>query len=148
MTDDERAPDEVRRRAVAFTDTPALLADPVPVRDPRGRLYSWFVPLVDGDGLVGFVELLPDLTHRRSSTFATGRGGPPSAASWLDPAVVAARAGTELDDGEVAGAPQLSFDAVPDRLAWAVPVGGPRGPRIVYVAGDSAWSGPAATGLG
>ena len=53
-----------------------------------------------------------------------------------------------MRSGESAADPYLSFDGAPDRLAWAVPVGGPHGPRTVYVAGDTAWSGAATTGLG
>lgn len=141
-------PAQVRRRAETFTDAPALLSDPIPVRDALGRLSSWFVPLVDGDTIVGFVELSPDLTHRRTSMFATNRRDAPPTSWWLDPGVVVERARSELSEGEVAGDPYLSFDTVPDRIAWAVPVGGPRGPRIVYVAGRTTWSGPASTGLG
>lgn len=140
MTDTER----VRDRAVAFTDVPALLGEPLPVLDGDGRLSSWFVPLVDGDRLVGFVELLPDLTHRRTSWFPRrpdSRDGCPPWAWWLDPSSVLEHARAEIRSEETAADPYLSFDGVPDRLAWAVPVQGPHGGRIVFVAGDSAWSG-------
>lgn len=142
---------QARARAGEFVDTPALAGDPVPVVDAAGRQAAWFVPLVDAGLLLGFVELLPDLTHRRTSWFGQPPGSPqgcPSAASWLDPTVVAARARPHLAPGEVAGEPALSFDGTPDRLAWAVPVGGPSGPRIIWVAGNATWTGPAATGLG
>lgn len=135
---------EARARAGEFTDTPALLGEPLPIRDAAGVRTGWFVPLVDGARIVGFVELLEDLAHRRTSGFGT----PTCAAAWLDPGVVGNRALRETGPGEVLGEPYLSFDGSPDRLAWAVPVGGPRGPRIVWVAGEAAWSGPAVTGLG
>ena len=57
-------------------------------------------------------------------------------------------ASAQMRPGEVAGTPFLSFDGVPDRLAWAVPVNGPDGPRMGWVAGAAVWSGSASTGLG
>lgn len=143
MTSTER----VRAAAGAFTDAPTQLAEPLPIRDVDGRLAAWFVPLIDGSTIVGFVEVLPDLTHRRTSSFG-GRGGGMDAADWVDPDVVARRAAAHLRPGEVPGTPFLSFDGVPDRLAWAVPVNGLDGPRMVWVAGVAVWSGSASTGLG
>lgn len=140
----------VRARAAEFTDSPALLGEPVPVRDAAGGLTSWFVPLVSGDLLAGFVELEPDLTHHRTSWFGQPSGslaGCPPAAWWLDPGTVRSHAAAALLADEIAGTPYLSFDGSRDRLAWAVPVRGPGGHRLVYVAGEAAWSGPAA-GLG
>lgn len=135
---------EARARAGEFTDTPALLGAALQIRDASGVPTGWFVPVVDGARIKGFVELRPDLQHRRTAGFGT----PTCAAAWLDPDVVVHRARREASAGEVLGEPYLSFDGTPDRLAWAVPVGGPRGPRVVWVAGEAAWSGPAATGLG
>ncbi len=134
--------DQVRGRAGAFVD-PALLGVPLPVVDAAGRQASWFVPVVSGGRLLGFVELLPSLDHRRTSWFGSQPGSPqgcPSASSWLDSAGGAARAGEHLRPGETVGDPVLSFDGSPDRLAWAVPVASPSGPRTIWVAGDSVWA--------
>lgn len=135
---------EALARAGEFTETPALLGEPVGILDSSGVQTGWFVPLVDGARIKGFVELRADLQHRRTAGFGT----PVCAAAWLDPAVVRNRAERETGPADVLGEPYLSFDGAPDRIAWAVPVGGPRGPRIVWVAGEATWSGPARTGLG
>lgn len=135
--------DQVRGRAGEFVDDPALLGDPLPVVDAAGRQAAWFVPVVSGGALLGFVELLPSLQHRRSSWFGNPPGsasGCPSARSWLDVEAVADRARAHLRPGEAAGTPVLSFDGAPDRLAWAVPVTGPSGARTIWVAGDASWS--------
>lgn len=125
----------VRSRAASFVDDPALLGTPIAVKDAAGALTSWFVPILAGASLAGFVEILPDLTHRRTSWFADA----PPASSWLDPVAIRTRAATALADDEIAGEPSLSFDGSPDRIAWAVPVRGARGDRIVFVAGDAIW---------
>lgn len=130
-------PDEVRSRAGEFADDPALLGAPIAVRDATGAASSWFVPVVAGDRLTGFVELLPDLTHRRTSRFAE----PPPASWWLDPVAIRQRAATALAPDETADEPYLSFDGTPDRLAWAVPVHGAGADRVVFVAGDAVWAG-------
>lgn len=130
---------EALARAGEFTDTPALLGAPIPIRDPDGQQSGWFVPLVDGARITGFVELRADLEHRRTAGF----GVPMVAAAWLDAGAVGRRAEQATAPWEVLGEPYLSFDGSPDRIAWAVPVRGPKGPRTVWVAGDAVWSGPA-----
>ena len=45
--------EQVRSSARAFTDAPALLGVPLPIRDSAGRLSSWFVPMVADDRLGG-----------------------------------------------------------------------------------------------
>ena len=137
--------DQARARAGEFA-SPALLGAALPVVDASGRQATWFVPIVADGLLLGFVELLPDLTHRRTSWFGQPPGsaqGCPPVASWLDATVVAERAATVLLPGETAGDPMLSFDGSPDRLAWAVPVSGPSGARVIWVAGDTSWTSPA-----
>lgn len=143
--------EDIRSRAEAFTDEPAPLGDPIPVIDTAGNLSSWFVPHLHGDRLVGFVELTADLRHRRTSSFRRRRDtteGCPLARSWLDPQAVVQRARRELRRGERTGEAALSFDQIPDRLAWAVSVAGGPTPTTVYVAGEEAWRGKGATGLG
>lgn len=137
--------DQARDRAGEFA-SPALLGGALPVVDAFARQAAWFVPIVSDGLLLGFVELLTDLTHRRTSWFGRPPGSPegcPPAASWLEAGVVAARAATMLLPGETALDPVLSFDGTPDRLAWAVPVVGPSGPRVIWVAGDTSWTSPA-----
>ncbi|MDQ7991668.1 MAG: hypothetical protein AAGC63_01890 [Propionicimonas sp.] len=145
------AADRARARAAESHDTAALAGAPIRVRDAAGSQVAWFVPLVAGEALAGFVELLPDLTHRRTSWFGSPPGSPhgcPPAAWWTDPEVVSQRAAATLRPDETAGTPYLSFDTAPDRLAWAVPVDGPGGPRTIFVAGEAVWSGPAVSGPG
>lgn len=127
------------------------IGEPLAVRDAGGSQVSWFVPVEDSGYLVGFVELLPDLTHKRTSSFQRRPGsyeGCPAAPLWLDTAVVLDTARSQMQPEEVAGEPYLSFDRVPDRLAWAVPVRGAGGSRTIYVAGEAAWSGSGFSGIG
>lgn len=133
-------PQDARSRAEEFIDDPVLLRDPVAVRDSRGAIVSWFVPIVSGERLTGFVELLPDLSLRRTSRFAAAAA--PLAAAWLDAETVRERAATILGEDETAGEPYLSFDGALDRLAWAVPMRGAGRSGMVFVAGDAVWRGP------
>lgn len=111
-----------------------------PVLDPAGRRPTgWFVPAVVDDLLLGYALVEPDGRLRRWSTFQRhpgGLAGCPPAAGWLDPEVVRDMARRAGEPGEP-GDPFLSFDGVPDRLAWAVPVGD----GLVFVAGTAVWAG-------
>jgi hypothetical protein len=122
---------------------------PIPVRDPNGDTHSWFVPLTHGGRLAGFLQLLPDMTFLRASTFQRTAGslaGCPAADAWLDETTIAARASTRLRRGERAGRPYLTYDRNPTRLVWAVPVTGTGGrERTVFVAGDDVFE-PASDG--
>ena len=147
MPDDERERVQAVARALiasAADDPAARAGEPgpaLPVTAPGGELDSWFVPLVDGDRLAGFLQLEPEprLTLRRRSAFPQ----PQPAASWLDPDSVRARARAEAGAGAPLGAPRLTYDAHPGRVAWAVPLEDGSG-RAVYVAGDHAWIGDSA----
>jgi hypothetical protein len=143
--------DAIRQRAMGFTSEAAPLGEPIAVHDSLGKVVGWFVPHVEEERLVGFVELTADLRHRRTSSFRRRRNsteGCPLASSWLDPRQVVQRVRQQLLPSELPGEPVLSFDGVPDRLAWAVPVTGGLRPAIVYVAGDAAWRGTGTTGVG
>jgi len=115
----------------------------VPVESPRGVLRSWFVPVVYKNRLLGFFELTPEFVVRRYSTFQRREGqmeGCPTAAAWLDPATIRRRASSLLHAGETTGEPYLTYDTLPSRLAWAVPVALRAGrERIVFVAGEAAF---------
>jgi hypothetical protein len=140
----------IRARAAAHADAAADVAEPIEVRDAHGVIRSWFVPIIDGDRIAGFVELDIDLRHRRTSMFGRGSGSNralPAAASWIDPDAVLERARPQLSVGDVPGVPYLSFDGVPDRIAWAVPVSRPTRTYTIYVAGDAAWIGTGSAGL-
>ena len=119
---------------------------PVPVRTPSGDLNSWFVPVAaDGDRLAAFLQLLPDGTLMRFSSFAT----PPLAADWLDAKTILRRARAAQRAGETPGRPFLTYDRNPDRLAWGVIFTDASGAeRLVFVAGDTVYSPPAGGGVG
>jgi hypothetical protein len=104
---------------------------PLPVRDAAGRQVLWFVPLLSASGeqVLGYRLEELDGQVRRVAEF----GRPQDAAAWTDPAEVARRASAL---GDVAGQAVLTFDGVPDRLAWAVPLAGG---RTAWVTGDNAW---------
>ena len=125
----------------------ATLGGPLAVHRPEGGVHSWVVPAAAGEALAGFVQLLPDATVLRVSTFP-GRPGS-SGASWLDPGSAARKAAALRRPGETLGKPRLSFDGDPSRLAWLVVASGSGGPRRLFVAGDQAYearAGPPATG--
>jgi hypothetical protein len=113
----------------------------VPVESPHGELRSWFVPVVYKDRLLGFFELTPEFVAHRYSSFQRREGqleSCPRAADWLDPPTIRRRAASLLHADETAGEPYLSYDTLPSRLAWAVPVTSPaRRERIVFVAGEA-----------
>lgn len=119
----------------------------LPVRTQQAMLESWFVPLVAQDvkqeRLVAYLRFTPGHVLRGISSFLSQPSrldSCPLAADWLDEHRIAARAQALGAPGEHAGAPMLSFDGVPDRLAWAVPLQGPgAASRWVFVAGTSAW---------
>ena len=131
--------------ADAWTASHGDVQTPLPVEHPRGHLRSWFVPLTCGDQLLGFFELSPELVPMRYSTFQRRPGELsqcPQATSWIDSSAVKAKARTVLRPGESMDEPFLSYDSVPSRLAWAVPIVGPRGAeRLVFVAGNAVFEG-------
>ena len=118
---------------------PSRLFEPIPVQDPDGSLNSWFVPVVVGEKLLGFLQFTKDLTLLRSSTFQREVGSMddcPDAADWIDMATIQSRVREEASPGEVLGDPVLSYDKHPSRLAWAVTATSPSGEiRTFMVAG-------------
>jgi hypothetical protein len=110
---------------------------------PGGReQVAWFVPVTVGEVLAGFFVLNLDNTMRRWSSFQRRAGalsGCPDAADWLSEQRIVARAVQAGAPGEP-GEPYLSYDTVPDRIAWAVPFGS----RVVFVTGAASWIGTAA----
>src|SRR6188474_3412359 len=88
----------------------------IAVEFPRGQLRAWFVPVINGDRLLGFFELKPDLTPIRYSSFQRREGQTencPAVADWTDPATIRGRAAKLLRPGETADTPYLSYDALP-----------------------------------
>jgi len=141
------------RRALAAGDAPmpagAKLLPALPVRTLAGALQGWFVPLVAGDRLVAFLRFTPQHVLAGWSSFMRQSGhiaACPPAADWLDRPTIRSRAQALGAAGEDAGEPMLSFDGVPDRIAWAVPLRGAGAtPRWVFVAGTSAWPAQSAS---
>lgn len=115
----------------------------LPVRAPDGDLRAWIAPVVVDDLIVGYFRTDPSRSdwryesfQRRPETF----DGCPAASLWLDTADIARRAGGLALPGERASPPVLSFDGVPDRIAWAVTLTAPDGrTRRILVAGRAVW---------
>jgi hypothetical protein len=141
--------DKVRERAALFfaqstaselVQNSGELQEPLPVNYPNGKLHSWFVGVTVNCKLAGFLQLLPDLSPLRYSTFQRrpdSLEGCPDSADWLDRARIQSRAAGALGSGESLGEPYLTFDQHPSRLVWAVPVESERdGKREILVAGD------------
>jgi hypothetical protein len=115
-----------------------LLRDPLAVMQPGGRVQvAWFVPVTVGEVLAGFFVLDLNNTMLRWSSFQRREGtlsGCPDAGDWLSESQIIARA-TAAGAPGAPGKPYLSYDAAPDRIAWAVPFGA----RLVYVTGATSW---------
>lgn len=117
----------------------------LPVLAPGGAVHSWFVPITVGEMLAAFLQLLPDGTLMRFSSFQTR----PEAADWLDAARIRRRAQAECRAGEIAGEPLLTYDRSPDRLVWSVPLIDSRGgTRLVHIAGTQVFAPPPSGGVG
>ena len=119
------------------------VAEPVPVLDPRGQLHSWFVPVTVGTRLASFMELLPDLSLARYSSFQRmpcTLTGCPEAELWLDKQAIRARARSKIRPGEQVGVAVLTYDGEPTRLAWAVTVTQRAGKsRTIFVRGEEVY---------
>ena len=129
---DVRAAAEALRQTVV-SDTvakSATLESPIRVVTPDGALDSWFVALTTRDGMLGFLQLEPDLSLHRYSTFEQVQ--PPSA--WLDPETIRAHARTAVTEDEELGDPVLTYRENRDRLTWRVPIR--NRPSAIYVIGD------------
>lgn len=127
-----------------FSARKGQVLDPIPVVAPNGVMHSWLVPVALEDTMLGFFELLPNMTMTRYSSFqrdpSSLKGCPPVAA-WTDPDAVLRAARPHLRPGETARTPVLSYDGAPARLAWAIEVVAANGSRrVIYVAGAAVWS--------
>lgn len=117
----------------------ARVLDAVPIVDPAGRHERWFVPVVVGAALLGFVVLDRELVVHRWSTFQRQPGsldGCPEVATWLDAERIVGTASTVAGAARPEGPPALGYDGAPDRIAWRVPLDDG---RTAWVAGPAAW---------
>jgi hypothetical protein len=119
------------------------IGNAIAVTDRGGELRFWFVPVVVDDQIAGYFRVGVDLSDLRWSSFQrrpdTLAGCPP-ATLWLDTEVIRGRALSLAHPGEVASAPRLSFDRIPDRIAWLVRLETPAGEgRDVFIAGYAVW---------
>src|SRR5262249_47946884 len=100
------------------------LLEPVPIHSPDGgEIAGWLIGIAVGDRLAGFMQLGPDLTFRRYSTFQRhppSLDGCPQVADWLDRPRILDRAHSQATAGEQLAEPFLTYDQSPDRLAWAI----------------------------
>jgi hypothetical protein len=118
----------------------------LPVLAPEGELHSWFVPVTMSDKLVAFFQFLPNGVLMRFSSFQRKPGeidSCPKAEDWLNMDKIQANAAIQRQENETIGKPVLTYDRVPDRLAWVVPLTNERGEvRYVYVAGETVYTSP------
>ena len=123
-----------------------MVGAPIPIEPPPGNPAAshpvgWFVPVTVDDLLAGFFVFDPDGALRRWSTFqhhADDLNNCPTAMSWTSPSAIIRTARRAGVPGEP-GTPYLSYDRVPDRIAWIVPFP----TAAVYVAGTAYWTAPA-----
>lgn len=123
----------------------------IPVRGTNRELHSWFVPLIVGDRLAAFFQLLPNRKLMRFSSFQYTPGDwsrCPPITDWLDSERIRKRAATLLQGDETAGEPFLSYDRTPDRLVWAVPLSHEGDVRLIYVVGETVYTPPSSDTFG
>jgi hypothetical protein len=116
---------------------------PLAVMNPDGQVQSWLAPVLADDLIAGFFRTDCGLSDWRWIGFQGGKDSLarcPPAAMWLDRSEILRRAAALAQPGERVMGPVLTFDRVPDRLAWAVRlVAADGGERTVFVAGRAAW---------
>jgi hypothetical protein len=136
----ERAFAEGRARAA----TAGQLGEALAIHDERGAVTGWFVPMIAGSRIVGFVQLDSSLGFLRYASFADVADAepPPEAVLWLDAESVRRTATRAARPGDELGEPVLSYHTTPSRLAWRVPLRRDGDPMTVYVAGEHAWAEP------
>lgn len=120
--------------------------EPIPIVGPDAEPAGWFVGLVDGERLIGFIQLDAYLAFRRAGSFG---GAGQAAADWLDPRRVLELAARAMKPAERPGRPVLSYDTHPDRIGWIVPLETSDGrTRRLMVAGTSVFEMRPPTGIG
>jgi hypothetical protein len=119
------------------------VGQPLPVEHPRGVVTHWFVPIAVGGSLGGYF-LFDASTQLQAYSSLLRRPdtveGAPDLGSWTKAERVSEVAAGAAP-GRKLGEPFLSYDGVPSRLAWAVPLDSD-GEGVVYVAGNFAYSKP------
>lgn len=110
----------------------ARLGEPIPIVNAEGELHSWFVPVLLGKRMAGFMQLTTSLAFLRYA----GWPEPSDPALWLDAEAVTLRARDLLGPDAELSAPYLSFDVSPERVAWRVDAKTSQGERkTIFVAG-------------
>jgi hypothetical protein len=120
---------------------------PIPVEHPRGSITHWFVPVAIDERLAGYLLFDAKRELRGYSSFLRGSDtveGAPDLGSWTDPEVVLKTAAKSAS-GRIFGEPYMTYDGVPSRLAWAVPIQSEGGPAVLYVAGEHMYTRPHGT---
>lgn len=119
------------------------VGQPLPVEHPRGVVTHWFVPVAVEGSLAGYFLFDATLQLQSYSSFLRRPDtveGAPDLRSWTKVERVS-QAAAGAAPGRTLGEPFLTYDGIPSRLAWAVPLDSD-GEGLVYVAGDHAYSKP------
>lgn len=117
---------------------------PIPVEHPKGSVTHWFLPVAVGGRLAGYFLFDAGLGFQQYSSFLRGSTrveGAPDLGSWTDPQrVLQSAAGSA--HGRSLGEPYLTYDGVPARLTWAVPLLSDDGASVLFVAGEHVYAEP------
>lgn len=113
------------------------------IRTPEKKIHSVFTPLLLKGRILGY--FIHDLTgaiqsHSKFGHIEQNGATGYQANNWLDPDHIKEVARSKLPPHAVINQVFLSFDKVPDRLAWRVESSVGHGTQIVvFVAGDYAY---------
>lgn len=121
----------------------ARILQALPIFNTKQEFHSWFVPVILSDRLIGFFQYLSDGKYMRFSIFQhhpEDIENCPMVMHWLDLNYIIAQAKRFRQKDETNGKPFLSFDKVPDRIVWAVPLISSSGnERYVFVVGKNVY---------
>lgn len=149
MTDNEDIATEIHRHALslfrngiaesALVEKSGKVEKPIPIHGADHAIEAWYVGVVVGDKLAGYMRLQNNLTLLGYSSFQRRQDSVdecPYADTWLDPITVLELAKSVTGPNDRLEQPFLGYDKNPSRLAWHVRVSTDNGEeKLVLVAG-------------
>jgi hypothetical protein len=127
----------------ALVEKSGKVEKPIPIHGADHAIEAWFVGVVVGDKLAGYMRLQNNLTLLGYSSFQRRPDSVdecPGADTWLDPNAVLELARSVTGPNDRLEQPFLGYDKHPSRLAWHVRVSADDGgEKLVLVAGGDVY---------